>query len=140
MGTVQPDKQGGDRRSKHIDAHAAAILALCEATPDITLADKGIQVGIARFGGSSIDTASRVKKDGARGRTGATSPDAKTRGMVDSQLDLDPRRLVFIDETSASTKMAHLYGRAPKGSGRGQPFRTVIGRLRRSPQICDWAA
>ncbi len=46
MGTVQPDKQGGDRRSKHIDAHAATILALCEATPDITLADKGIQAGI----------------------------------------------------------------------------------------------
>ena len=39
MGTVQPDKQGGDRRSKHIDAHAATILALCEATPDITLAE-----------------------------------------------------------------------------------------------------
>jgi transposase len=33
----------------------------------------------------------------------------------DSQLDLDPQRLVFIDETSASTKMARLYGRAPKG-------------------------
>jgi transposase len=53
MGTVQPDKQGGDRRSKHIDAHAATILALCEATPDITLAeikaslaDKGFQAGI----------------------------------------------------------------------------------------------
>jgi hypothetical protein len=33
----------------------------------------------------------------------------------DSQLDLDPQRLVFIDETSASTKIARLYGRAPKG-------------------------
>ena len=31
------------------------------------------------------------------------------------QLDLDPARLIFIDETSASTKMARLYGRAPKG-------------------------
>jgi transposase len=31
------------------------------------------------------------------------------------QLDLDPVRLIFIDETSASTKMARLYGRAPKG-------------------------
>jgi hypothetical protein len=33
----------------------------------------------------------------------------------EGQLDLDPTRLIFIDETSASTKMAHLYGRAPKG-------------------------
>jgi DDE superfamily endonuclease len=30
-------------------------------------------------------------------------------------LDLDPTRLVFIDETGASTKMARLRGRAPRG-------------------------
>lgn len=39
----------------------------------------------------------------------------KREEWFDSQLDLDPQRLVFIDETSASTKMARLYGRAPKG-------------------------
>src|SRR5271166_6572608 len=33
----------------------------------------------------------------------------------ESQLDLDPERLVFIDETWASTNMARRYGRAPKG-------------------------
>ena len=33
----------------------------------------------------------------------------------EGQLDLDPARLVFIDETGASTKMARLRGRAPKG-------------------------
>jgi hypothetical protein len=33
----------------------------------------------------------------------------------DGQLDLDPARLVFIDETWASTNMARLKGRAPKG-------------------------
>jgi transposase len=33
----------------------------------------------------------------------------------DGQLDLDPARLVFIDETWASTNMARLRGRAPKG-------------------------
>lgn len=31
------------------------------------------------------------------------------------QLDLDPERLVFIDETWTSTNMARRYGRAPKG-------------------------
>jgi transposase len=30
-------------------------------------------------------------------------------------LDLDPKRLVFIDETGASTKMARRHGRAPRG-------------------------
>ena len=33
----------------------------------------------------------------------------------DSQLDLDPQRLVFIDETWTSTNMARRCGRAPKG-------------------------
>ncbi len=33
----------------------------------------------------------------------------------EGQLDLDPDRLVFIDETGATTKMARLRGRAPRG-------------------------
>ena len=33
----------------------------------------------------------------------------------DGQLDLDPAKLVFIDETGASTKMARAYGRSPRG-------------------------
>src|SRR5580698_9689595 len=33
----------------------------------------------------------------------------------DGQLDLDPERLVFIDETWASTTMARSSGRAPEG-------------------------
>lgn len=35
--------------------------------------------------------------------------------MRDEQPGLDPRRLVFIDETAVTTKMARLYGRAPAG-------------------------
>jgi hypothetical protein len=34
----------------------------------------------------------------------------------EDQPDLDPRRLVFIDETGASTKMARRCGRAPRSS------------------------
>ena len=37
------------------------------------------------------------------------------RLWFDGQLDLDPEKLVFIDETGASTKMARLRGRAPRG-------------------------
>jgi transposase len=33
-----------------------------------------------------------------------------------AQPDLDPEHLIFIDETGASTKMARLYGRSPRGS------------------------
>jgi transposase len=33
----------------------------------------------------------------------------------EGQLDLDPEKLVFIDETGATTNMARRYGRAPRG-------------------------
>src|SRR5690606_28177129 len=39
----------------------------------------------------------------------------KRRDWYDGQLDLDPAKLVFIDETGLSTKMARLRGRAPRG-------------------------
>ena len=38
-----------------------------------------------------------------------------------TMLDLDPRRLVFLDETAANTKMTRLYGRARRGQ-------RVVGR------------
>jgi hypothetical protein len=40
---------------------------------------------------------------------------AAREAWFEGQLDLDPRRIVFIDETAANTKMARLYGRAPRG-------------------------
>jgi transposase len=44
-------------------------------------------------------------------------PDVLTRRQAwfDSQTDLDPARLVFIDETWASTNMARTHGRCPRG-------------------------
>lgn len=39
----------------------------------------------------------------------------RRQAWFDSQLDLDPAKLVFIDETGLSTKMARLRGRAPCG-------------------------
>ena len=36
-GDAKPQALGGDRRSKHIEAHAAQIRSLLDATPDISL-------------------------------------------------------------------------------------------------------
>jgi len=41
---------------------------------------------------------------------------------MSDQPRLDPAKLVFVDETGASTKMARLYGRAKRG-------RRVVGRI-----------
>ena len=39
----------------------------------------------------------------------------RRRDWFEVQPDLDPQRLVFIDSTGLSTKMAHLRGRTPRG-------------------------
>jgi transposase len=39
----------------------------------------------------------------------------RRQAWFDSQLDLDPEKLVFVDETWASTNMARKNGRAPRG-------------------------
>ena len=39
----------------------------------------------------------------------------RRQAWFDAQLDLDPERLIFIDETWASTKMARRYGRCARG-------------------------
>ena len=40
---------------------------------------------------------------------------AARRALQRRQKTLDPRRLVFIDETAVSTTITRLYGRAPQG-------------------------
>ena len=40
---------------------------------------------------------------------------ARRQAWFDAQPDLDPEKLIFIDETGASTKMARLRGRAKRG-------------------------
>ena len=39
QGDARPKPQGGDRRSKRIEAHASRILAIVKKTPDITLTE-----------------------------------------------------------------------------------------------------
>ncbi len=63
---------------------------------------------------------------------------SRRRAWFKSQLDLDPDRLVFIDETGASTRMARLRGRAPRRQRlrAGVPHghwktTTFVGALRR---------
>lgn len=69
----------------------------------------------------------------------------RREAWFERQLELDPERLVFIDETWASTKMARTHGRCP----RGQRLRmsvphghwkttTFIAGLRRSGMIAPF--
>ncbi len=64
----------------------------------------------------------------------------------ENQLDLEPERLVFIDETWASTKMARTRGRAPRGKRLRAPIphghwktTTFVAGLRSSGMVAPLA-
>jgi hypothetical protein len=61
----------------------------------------------------------------------------RREAWFEAQLDFDPQRLVFIDETWASTNMARRYGWAPKGQRlRVGAFLMDTGRPRPSSPDC----
>ena len=134
--TAKP--RGGDRRSGRIEAQAELLLVpAVRETPDITLAELRERLIAERgetFALSTIHDFYRrhgidVRKDGACERAGAQDVKAARReAWFDRQPDLDPEKLVFIDETGATTKMARLRGRAGAASAAAPPFRTVTGR------------
>jgi len=64
-------------------------------------------------GASSIGTASRSKKELARRQ--AAMPGRGRLDCFSGQPDLDPSRLIFIDETGASTNLARKAGRCRRG-------------------------
>ena len=65
-------------------------------------------------------------------------PDVALRRTAwrEAQPSVDPARLVFIDETGASTKMARFYGRANRGRRCLASSRTAIGKPPPSLQAC----
>ena len=122
-GDIRPKLQGGDRHSHRIEAHAELILSALAAKSDITLAElrerlreRGVAVAIGTLWRFFKRRKITRKKDGARGRA---APQHGERGpreaWFEGQLELDPTRIVFIDETAANTKMARFYGRTPRG-------------------------
>ena len=105
-----------------LEKHAAFLLALIDAQPDLTLDEVVSVMRRQRISGSrtavwrffhrhkitfkkSLRAAEQERADVARAR----------RRWMREQGMLDPSRLVFIDETSANTKMVRLNGRCRRG-------------------------
>jgi transposase len=71
--------------------------------------------GSARCGGSSIAAISASKKTAHAAEQDRPDVARRRCAWFESQPALDPARLVFIDETGATTKMARLRGRSKRG-------------------------
>ena len=115
-------RQASRREHSPLEEHADFLLALIELEPDLTLDEvvgamrehKFLAAG-RRSGGSFSVTRLRLKK-GLRAAEQERADVARARRRWRREQGLfDPARLVFIDETSANTKMARLYGRCARG-------------------------
>ncbi|WP_230975912.1 IS630 family transposase [Acetobacter garciniae] len=129
---LRRERESGERAARRqgkpcgsrLDGHEAFIVGMIEAQKDITLNEmvarlQGEQsVGIGR---SMLSRWLRQRGWTFKKKTAHAleqeRADVLTRRQdwFDGQPDLDPHRLVFIDETSLSTKMARLRGRALRG-------------------------
>jgi len=121
-GSVSPDKFGG-YKTFSLEPHTDLVKELVAEQPDRTLAELRdrlakeqvtvSQSAISRFlhhinltfKKKSVHAAEQDRPDVAAAR----------RALRKQQQTLDPKKLVFIDETAATTKMTRLYGRAPQG-------------------------
>ncbi|MFT8786883.1 MAG: IS630 family transposase [Gluconobacter oxydans] len=128
-GSPAASPRGGDRLSHRIEAQAERIHALIAEKDDLTLAE--IRARLAESGhhfaiGTLWRFFARHKITWKKTAHAAEQdrPDILTRRQewFDAQPDLDPARLVFIDETWASTNMARRYGRCR----RGQRLRSAV--------------
>ncbi|WP_234836148.1 IS630-like element ISRm10-1 family transposase [Sinorhizobium meliloti] len=122
-GELTPRPQGW-RRPSAVDAHEEFVVALIEERKDVTLDEMVQRLSVER----QVKISRSALGAWLRGRgwtfkkktTHALEqdrPDVLKRRRVwfDGQLDLDPEKLIFIDETGLSTKMARLRGRALRG-------------------------
>ena len=121
-GEIAARKQGQPGGSK-LDAHEAFVLGLVADRADISLAE--IAEALAGEHDLSVCPATVWYFFDRRGisfkKTAHAAeqerPDVAARRLAwfEAQPELDPEKLVFIDETGASTKMARLRGRAKRG-------------------------
>ncbi|WP_103225665.1 IS630 family transposase [Roseibium marinum] len=123
QGETEPRKPGRKNVSR-LDPHEGFIVGLIEDKKDITLDemvarladDCGMKIGRSMLSSWLRSRGFTYKKKTAHAleqeRPGLMM---RRQAWFDSQLDLDPARLVFIDETGLNTKMARLRGRSLKG-------------------------
>src|SRR5260370_36360051 len=133
-GSVSPGKFGG-YKTFTLEPHTDRVKELVAEQPDSTLAElqvrlakekvKVSQSGISRFlhhinltFKKSLHAAEQDRPDVAAAR----------KALRKEQKILDPKQLVFIDETAATTKMTRLYGRAPRGKRLCEKRPTATGK------------
>ena len=107
-GSVAPSKMGGDRRSQRIEAHADFIRAQIKEQPDLTIMELREKIRERHGVGFGYGTVwrflarhriTRKKKTGHASEQEREDVAVAREEWFEGQLDLDPSKLVFIDES-----------------------------------------
>lgn len=117
---MSPAKQGR-RGGSRLDVHADFIVGVIEEAKDITRNEMVLRLAegsAVSIGRSALDVWLRKRVGLSKKTAHALEQERldllkRRQDWFDGQPDLDPSRLVFIDEIGLSTKMSRLRGRSP---------------------------
>jgi transposase len=119
-GSVAPKPHGGGRRPALGPDDLERLKELVRQQPDATLEELRDRLGVACSTMTIVRALEKVKLPRKKKVPQAQDRDTpqvqrKRRAFRRRVAGIDPRRLVFVDETGAHTSMTRSYGRAPAG-------------------------
>ncbi len=123
-GKASPMDMGGDRRSGRIEAHGDYLMGLVRRSPRMTLLEIGDRLAANSGERFSTSVLARFfeRHDITWKCTTAHADEQqrwdvleRRRAWFDGQVELDASKLVFVDETGASTNLARRRGRCRRG-------------------------
>jgi transposase len=149
-GSVEPRPHGGGHQPVLTPEDLQRLRELIDDRPDATLEECRRHLGSS----CSLATISRAlsqlglprkKKVPRAAEQDSPEVQERRREFGEALADVDPRRLVFVDECGANTAMTRTYGRAPAGErvyadtpGRWESITLTCG-LRLSGAMAAWA-
>jgi transposase len=119
-GSLEPKPHGGGRQPALGPAQLKRLRALIKKTPDATLEELRRGLGVACSTMAIARAVRKLKITRKKKVLHAQERDSpevqqKRRDFLEELAGIDPRRLVFVDETGANTSMTRTHGRAPVG-------------------------
>jgi transposase len=119
-GSLEPKPHGGGRQPALSPAQLKRLAALIRKKPDATLEELRQSLGVDCSTMAIVRALKKLKitrKKKVLHAQESDSPEGqqKRRDFIEEIAGMDPKRLVFVDESGADTSMTRTHGRAPVG-------------------------
>jgi transposase len=119
-GSLEPKPHGGGRLPALSPAQLKRLAALIRKKPDATLGELRQSLGVDCSTMAIVRALKKLKITRKKKVLRAQEQDSpegqqKRRDFVEEIAGIDPKRLVFVDESGADTSMTRTHGRAPVG-------------------------